>query len=332
MLGATLSKVEGSEYAFLALEVLMRRRVVLGAIIAIGALSIATSAFQGAPAGGRQGAGGDGRQGGPNVAQIEKVKDNLYMITGGGGNTAAFVTDAGVVIVDTKLANWGQAILDKVRTVSDKPVSIIINTHTHPDHTGSNEFFGPTVDIVAQENTKTYMQNMDAFKGAGARFLPKRTFKDTMKIGSGKDEIDLYYFGRAHTGGDAWVLFRTPRVVHAGDAFAGKNIPLVDTGNGGSMVDIRQDAGEGGRGAEGLRHDHYRPQHADEARGSQGVRRLQQRLRHVGAIRDEGGEDRRPGGRRVQVPEKYKGYGLGGDLFGGFKGRVSTAYEELGKK
>ena len=79
------------------------------------------------------------------------------MITGGGGNTAAFVTDAGVVIVDTKLANWGQAILDKVKTVSDKPISLIINTHTHPDHTGSNEFFGPTVDVVAQENTKVNM-------------------------------------------------------------------------------------------------------------------------------------------------------------------------------
>src|SRR5262245_64447599 len=131
----------------------MRRRVVLGAIIAIGALSMATSAFQGA--------GGGGRQGGPNVAQIEKVKDNLYMITGGGGNTAAFITDAGVVIVDTKLANWGQALIDKVRTVSEKPISLIMNTHTHGDHTGSNEFFGPTVDVVAQENTKTYMQNMD---------------------------------------------------------------------------------------------------------------------------------------------------------------------------
>jgi len=98
----------------------MRRTVVLGIIIAIGALSMATSAFQGAAGGGRQGTGGGGRQGGPNVAEIQKVKDNLYMIIGGGGNTAAFITDGGVVIVDTKLANWGQAILDKVRTVSDK--------------------------------------------------------------------------------------------------------------------------------------------------------------------------------------------------------------------
>src|SRR5881397_3947890 len=129
----------------------MKRATLLILLLVIGVLSMALVASQ-APGGQR----------GPNVAQIEKVRDNLYMITGGGGNTAAFITDGGVVIIDTKLAGWGQAILDKVRTVSDKPISLIINTHTHPDHTGSNEFFGPTVDVVAQENTKTNMQNMDA--------------------------------------------------------------------------------------------------------------------------------------------------------------------------
>ena len=101
---------------------------------------------------------------GPNVAQIEKVKDNLYMITGGGGNTAAFVTADGVVLVDTKLANWGQAILDKVRTVTDKPVTHIINTHTHGDHVGSNEFFPASVEIVAQENTAANMMKMDGLR------------------------------------------------------------------------------------------------------------------------------------------------------------------------
>mgnify|MGYP003693578303 CR=1 FL=1 len=95
-----------------------------------------------------------------------------------------------------------------MRTVSDKPISLIINTHTHPDHTGSNEFFGPTVDVVAQENTKMYMQNMDAFKGAGARFLPKRTFKDTMNDWQREGRDRSLLLRRAHTGGDAWVLFK----------------------------------------------------------------------------------------------------------------------------
>jgi glyoxylase-like metal-dependent hydrolase (beta-lactamase superfamily II) len=67
--------------------------------------------------------------------------------------------------------------------------------------------------------------------------LPKRTFKDRMTIGKGPDQIDLHYFGRAHTGGDAWVVFPALRMMHAGDAFPGKNIPIMDTNNGGSGVD-----------------------------------------------------------------------------------------------
>src|SRR4051812_39892491 len=77
----------------------------------------------------------------PPTAAIEKVKDNLYKIGGAGGNTTVFLTADGVVLVDTKLANNGEAILKQVQTVTDKPVSMIINTHSHPDHNGSNDYF-----------------------------------------------------------------------------------------------------------------------------------------------------------------------------------------------
>jgi glyoxylase-like metal-dependent hydrolase (beta-lactamase superfamily II) len=59
-----------------------------------------------------------------------------------------------------------------------------------------------------------------------------------LKIGKGADEIDLYYFGRGHTNGDAWVVFPALRLMHAGDIFSGKNIPLLDSNNGGSGVEI----------------------------------------------------------------------------------------------
>ena len=122
----------------------MRRTMLLGVLLAIGVVGIV--------------AGQAPQQ--PNVAEIEKVRDNLFMIKGGGGNTAAFITARGVVLVDTKDPGWGPAIMDKVRTVTDKPVIYIINTHTHGDHTGSNDFFPASVEVVAQENTKTNMQKM----------------------------------------------------------------------------------------------------------------------------------------------------------------------------
>ena len=96
------------------------------------------------------------------------------MVTGGGGNTAVFVTANGVVLVDTKLANWGQAILDQVKTVTDKPVTHIINTHTHGDHIGSNEFFPASVEIVAHENTADEHGEDAAFSRPGARSTPSR--------------------------------------------------------------------------------------------------------------------------------------------------------------
>jgi len=220
----------------------MRRGIVLAALIAIGALSITAMAVTApqAPQGGLSPAA-------LAATKIEKVKDNLYMITGSdptdrsafaGGNTGVFITNSGVIVVDTKLAGWGQVLLDRIKTVTDKPVTTIINTHTHGDHTGSNNMFPASIEIVAHENTKANMEKMDAFKGDNAKFLPKKTYKDKMSLGSGKDRVDLYYFGRGHTNGDAWIVFPDLRVAHAGDIFSGKNLPLLDMNNGGSGVEI----------------------------------------------------------------------------------------------
>ena len=106
---------------------------------------------------------------------IEKVKDNLYIITGSaaanqeafsGGNTAVFIGSDGVTLVDTKLPNWGPTILERVKKVTDKPVVRIINTHSHGDHTGSNPaFVGPKVQSVVHENTKTNMTRMPEYMG-----------------------------------------------------------------------------------------------------------------------------------------------------------------------
>jgi glyoxylase-like metal-dependent hydrolase (beta-lactamase superfamily II) len=183
----------------------------------------------------------------PKVIDIVKLKDTLYVLTSStpgdqatfsGGNVAVFITDGGVTLVDDKLAGWGQAVLDKVKSVTDKPITRIINTHTHGDHTGNNGFFGASVEIVAQENTKANMMKMDAFKGENAKFLPGKTYTDKLSLGTGKDRIDLYYFGPAHTSGDTFVVFPALRVLHTGDAFAWKDGPLCDRNNGGSCVEF----------------------------------------------------------------------------------------------
>ncbi|MGE5814208.1 MAG: MBL fold metallo-hydrolase [Acidobacteriota bacterium] len=217
----------------------MKRVMVLGMVLVSGAAAITAAAYQAqAPQ--------------PKVIEVEKIKDNLYMLKGGGGNTAVYIGDAGVVVVDTKVPGWGQPILDKIKELTPKPVTTIINTHTHYDHVSGNVEFPPNVEIVAQENTKTNMQKTAPVTGAAAgpapaenifkanrgRRLPTKTFKDKTSVGTGDDRIDLYYFGRAHTNGDAFVVFPHLHVMHAGDVFSGKNLPLLDANNGGSGVQI----------------------------------------------------------------------------------------------
>src|SRR5438477_9722649 len=105
----------------------MKRITILSALLALGGLSIAAAGFQSQT---------------PHVLELQKVKDNLYMVDTpdyAAGNTAVFITESGVVLVDTKTPGNGQSILDKVKTVTQKPITMIINTHTHQDHTGSNE-------------------------------------------------------------------------------------------------------------------------------------------------------------------------------------------------
>ena len=93
------------------------------------------------------------------------------------------------------------------------------------------------MEIVTQENTAANMQKLPAFQEAAKKYaLPDKTFKDKMTLLGGKDAIDLYYYGAAHTNGDAFVVFRSLRAMHAGDVFATKGQPLIDTMNGGSGV------------------------------------------------------------------------------------------------
>src|SRR3989475_5168793 len=216
----------------------MKRTIVLCALLGLSALSIVVAAQQ----------GGGGQQ--ARVVEAEKLKDNLWVLKGGGCTTRVFLCGNGVVVVDPKNPGWGKPILDKIKELTNKPITTLINTHTHGDHVSGNVEFPATVDIIVQENTKTNMQKMipnstaqdqtipaqTIFQQNGGKGLPKRTFKDKMTLLKGPDEVDLYYFGRGHTNGDAWVLFPTLRVVHAGDIFSGKNVPLLDANNGGSAA------------------------------------------------------------------------------------------------
>lgn len=302
----------------------MKRSVVLGTLLVFGGLSIAVSAA-------RQGGAGQ-----PRNVQVEKLHDNLFVLRGGGGNTAVFITADGIAVVDSKNPGWGQPILDKIKELSPKPVTLLINTHTHGDHVSGNVEFPATVDVVVQANTKANMEKMPIFADNANRGMAKRTFTDRMTIGKGADQIDLYYFGPGHTNGDAFVVFPALKTMHAGDIFANKGLPLIDAANGGSVLhvaDTLNKAHAGIKGVDTIINGHMPTQTtwADLKMFAD----VQQEFLNWARAELKAGKTPEAAAPGWAMPEKYiqAGYSANAPtMFGGLVGRLQRLQEELGKK
>jgi|SRR5262245_5837402 len=289
----------------------MKRSAVLLGLLLLGSLSLVVAQQQ--------------QPSQPASLEIQKVKENLFVITGGGGNTAAFITDKGVVVVDTKNPNNGPGILEKIKSVTDKPVTMIINTHTHGDHVGSNSAFTGAVEFIAHENCKASMEKMEMFKSDEAKkFLPGKTYRDKLSLLSGKNKIELYYFGRGHTSGDTLVVFTALKTMHTGDLFATKGAPLIDNNNGGSGVEYPKTLTKAAAGIRNVEtvipgHSPVTDWNAFKEYGEfvSAMVTATQQAKKDGKTPDQAATD-------IKLPDKYKEYNMGR-----LKDGVTKIYAEL---
>jgi glyoxylase-like metal-dependent hydrolase (beta-lactamase superfamily II) len=161
---------------------------------------------------------------------MEKITDNLFVIVGNGGNVAVMPTSEGVIVVDDKFAEDATGIMAKIKTVSDKPVRYVLNTHHHGDHTGGNEaMLAANAEIILSKNARA---NMVEGKQAG---LPHLTFSEEQQVFLGGKQVIARTLGRGHTNGDAVIFFPAERTLHTGDLFVTPGAPFCDTANGGSI-------------------------------------------------------------------------------------------------
>jgi glyoxylase-like metal-dependent hydrolase (beta-lactamase superfamily II) len=176
----------------------------------------------------------------PRPATSQKVKDNLYMISGEGGNVAALITDEGILLVDDMYDRNYAAVMGQVKALSDKPIRYVLNTHQHDDHSGSNaRMLAASVEIIAHKNARI---NMIALKQPGA---PRVTFTDAMEVYLGGNEVRTRHYARGHTGGDAVIFFPALKVIHTGDLFLTRPTqPYIDYANGGSALEWTQNLDE----------------------------------------------------------------------------------------
>jgi cyclase len=169
-----------------------------------------------------------------------KVGGSVYMLTGAGGNIGVSVGDDGTVLVDDQYAPLAPKIEAALRTITDKPVRFILNTHYHGDHTGGNEHFGKSAPIVAHENVRRRLGG-EAIGPDGKRppvakgAMPVVTFNDSVTIHLNGEDVRAVHMPHGHTDGDSVIWFTQSNVVHMGDDFFVGRFPFVDIHNGGSV-------------------------------------------------------------------------------------------------
>jgi cyclase len=163
--------------------------------------------------------------------KVQKLAGAIYILQSSGaqagmGNIAAFVGDDGTLLVDSQLVELGPKIEAALKTISDKPVKYVLNTHWHGDHTGGNAYFGKTAIIIAQDNARKKMETVtDRRITSLAVSLPVITFKDELTLHLNGGEVHAIHFAHGHTDGDCAVFFSQTNVVHLGDLFTNFDPP-----------------------------------------------------------------------------------------------------------
>lgn len=167
--------------------------------------------------------------------QIESVQlaDNLYMLTGAGGNMAALTGDDGVLLIDAQFAELAEKIKARLHQLSGgKALTTLVNTHMHGDHVGGNRALAAKANIIAHENAYIRLQRNSEFPKEG---LPKTTFTEQLKLRLNGHTVLLQYMPPSHTDGDIVVWFEDANIVHMGDLLFADRFPFIDTSNGGSV-------------------------------------------------------------------------------------------------
>lgn len=203
-----------------------------------------------------------------DVFRLQPLPGSVYALYGRGGNIGFYVGPDAVVMVDSQFRDIAPGILGQIRSVTDKPIKYLVNTHHHGDHVGGNEAFREFAVIIAHDSVRRrmlespqrilaeYPKELEEAKKAGnaedVTFLedaiawakkvrveeiaaPVVTFDSELRIHLSGETLEVWHTPPAHTDGDSVVYFTKANVVHMGDLYFHDMVPFIDVSAGGSV-------------------------------------------------------------------------------------------------
>ena len=168
----------------------------------------------------------------------------LFVFSGDGGDVTAIVDEGSILLIDSGLASRVTELSDAISKTAMRPVTRLVNTHWHFDHTGGNTYFGSSgVTIIAQKNVKQQLSSVQDVSFIGLRdghypseALPGVTYSSSMSLQQGSQRLTLENYGSAHTDGDTVIYIVPANVAVVGDIFSNHFYPIIDLVSGGSIA------------------------------------------------------------------------------------------------
>ncbi len=163
----------------------------------------------------------------------QHVRGSVHMLTGAGGNIGLSVGKDGTLLIDDQYGPLAERIQNAVNESGGATPKLVLNTHYHGDHTGSNAHFGAAGTIIAHENVRIRLVNADSVDPIA---LPVVTYQDRIRVFFNDDTIDVIHMPTGHTDGDSVIWFKNANVIHMGDQLFNGSFPYVDIPGGGSVA------------------------------------------------------------------------------------------------
>jgi len=175
--------------------------------------------------------------------EVNRLRRNVAVLEGSGGNIAVLTGKDGKLLIDAGFTVSRPRISPALASLSADPITRLINTHWHVDHTDGNAWLhAEGAAITAHENTKKHLSTSTrvddwsyTFPPARAEALPTTVFRDEHSLRHNDTALALKYYGPAHTDSDISVVFEEADVIHVGDTWWNGFYPFIDYSTGGGI-------------------------------------------------------------------------------------------------
>ena len=146
---------------------------------------------------------------------VGEIADGIYWLVSNGYQVMFLTTGQGVIVIDAPQP-IGEKYIQAIQEVTDEPITHMVYSHSHADHTGAaGQIFPSGIEYIAHSDTADILIS----ENDPNRPIPTTTFDESYTLSVGSQVLELSYIGEFHSQGDIVILAPRQNVAMAVDLF-----------------------------------------------------------------------------------------------------------------